>query len=68
MSEKIIIRHGIPTKYDQAPFGSHWKVVNPSDNSYDLYVQYSHKELDPKWEHMGTFSEHALGNEIIDMK
>ena len=51
-----ITRHSMPTKLDHAPFGSECKVPVVGDE-YELWVQYSRTEEDPKWELMGKYHE-----------
>jgi hypothetical protein len=45
-----IWRHSPPNKYDEAPFGTHCKVLHEVSNTYDLYIQYSKEDGHPKWE------------------
>lgn len=61
----VIIRHSAPGKLDHAPFGSSCKVIH-ADNTYDLYMQYSHDEEEPRWESMGVFSESSLDTKDYD--
>jgi hypothetical protein len=54
MIKETIVRYAPPTKYDEAPFGTHCKVIHELSDTYDLYIQYSHDEEHPKWELMQT--------------
>jgi hypothetical protein len=47
-----IIRHSAPSKLDQAPFSTEC-LVFLDGHVWDVYVQYSNDEEDPRWEYMG---------------
>jgi len=48
-----IIRHGEPGKYDMASYGAQCKVLKGEE--FDLYVQISSIEYEPKWDFVGRF-------------
>lgn len=51
-----IIRHSAPSKLDHAPFGTEC-IVPLLGDEYDLYVQYSSEEDNPRWELMGRYHD-----------
>lgn len=55
MEQPVLIRHGAPTKYDEATLGTMCKVMDASGEKYDLWIQYSADETNPRWEYMGNF-------------
>lgn len=55
MEQPVLIRHGKPSKYDEAPLGTMCKIMNATETNYDLYIQYSADDAHPRWEYMGNF-------------
>ena len=55
LKQETIIRHGIPCKFDHAPYGTRCKIIHGEE--YELYVQSSKDEANPEWELIGTFKE-----------
>lgn len=55
MSEFTIVRYGMPTKMDEAPYGSKCIVKRHQDDIYHMYLQVSHKDDNPNWELIGVF-------------
>jgi hypothetical protein len=47
-----IVRHSAPSKLDTAPFETEC-LVFLDGHVWDVYVQYSNDEEDPRWEYMG---------------
>lgn len=48
-----IVRHGEPNQYDEANYGAQCKVFKGEE--FDLYVQTSNTEYEPKWDFVGRF-------------
>ncbi len=48
----VIKRHSVPTSLDQAPKGTKCLVIGETE-AYEIYIQISPHEDDPKWEYMG---------------
>jgi hypothetical protein len=58
--DKAIIRHGEPSKYDHAPYGTLCKMVNIHYDDFTIYVQSNYDESNPNWKLVGVFtSENA---------
>lgn len=67
----IVVRHSEPTILDALPFGSQCRVPRSNKLSYDLYVQISRDEENPKWEYGGYFLTAEKDEEVktwIDAK
>lgn len=65
-SRNVIVRHGIPTSLDQAPYGTVCNVVDHHQDKYDTYLQVGKNEEIPEWELLESFnartsSEHIEG-------
>lgn len=56
MSRDVLIRHGVPTKYDHAAYGTYCKSVNTIGDGFELFIQLSHEEDDPNWISYGNYS------------
>lgn len=57
-----IIRFSEPSKMDHAPQGYTCRVMK-NETDYDLYLQSSSQEDDPKWIHMGDFCTDTIQEE-----
>ena len=55
MDKNTIVRHGPPSKFDEAPKDTYCKVIN-SDKNFDLWIQVSSKEDEPCWQFVDTFT------------
>jgi len=53
--ENILMRNGIPSKLDQAPYGTQCRVPNSPRTGFELYLQVSKNSEEPNWELMGYF-------------
>jgi len=62
MMPTILIRRGIPGKYDEAPYGTLCRV---GETDYDLYVQLSDEEDCPKWALVGGFNKNHSQDRIF---
>lgn len=51
---KEISRFAPPNSMDEQPYGTRC-IVSVDDLYYDLYLQLSNEESQPKWEAMGRF-------------
>lgn len=65
MENKVarIFRHEEPTQQDTAPYGTECKVV--FEKFFDMYLQLSHDEEEPRWVHIGSYKK-KTPDEIID--
>lgn len=57
-------RYGQPSPLDQAPFGTHCKVIKQKE--FEIYVQMSHNEEYPNWIIVGTFPKEISNIELIN--
>jgi len=64
MALKRIVRHTIPTKYDQAEFGTLCQA-NYDEDRYELYIQLSTTE-EAQWEPIGYLLETAFDEILQD--
>lgn len=62
---KYIVRHTMPTRFDEAPFGTLCQV-NGDENQSDIYVQLSTSN-EPQWESLGFLLECAFRDKLNDM-
>lgn len=71
MSKIIMNRYGKPSHLDTAPYASQCFVRYHDKESYDLYIQTSKDQENPKWELIGCFnpttSDYYI-NELISMR
>lgn len=49
----IIKRHSAPTSLDHAPKGTKCFVFRQFESTYDIYLQISPMDEDPRWEYIG---------------
>jgi hypothetical protein len=54
-----IIRHSPPSSLDQNAYGTVCKVIEHRDDNYDIYLQVSENEEIPKWEFLGSYTQHT---------
>lgn len=52
----MIVRYGMPSKMDTAPYHTLCKVSNNSD-TVEIYLQISHDEEDPIWIPIAEFAQ-----------
>ena len=65
-----LLRRSEPTKFDLAPYGTQYKVLDHQDG-YDLYLQVGFNEDEPNWDLLGTFTTKThpdLLKELIDAR
>jgi hypothetical protein len=55
-----IKRYSRPTSLDHAPKGTKCLVARPFEYNYDIYLQISIEEDDPKWEYIGIGQENIV--------
>lgn len=60
-----IVRYGVPTKLDEAPYGSRCMVKYHNQETYELYIQASKESEQPQWDFIGQFS-HLSSQDHID--
>ncbi len=65
MELNIITRFGEPSKMDTAQFGTICRVSS-SPESFDVYLQISHDEVDPNWTYMGAYNSSICDNDIYN--
>jgi hypothetical protein len=56
MEHKIIVRYSVPTKMDNAPYGTIYSVTDEG-NDTKLYIQLSQDESSPIWQDLSFFFE-----------
>lgn len=62
-----LIKHTIPSKFTQEPFGTIWSVQG-NEKTNLAYIQVSKDFDNPHWLTMGDFLEVALGSELENEK
>jgi len=67
MSRVTIVRHGAPSKMDYAIYGSVCIVADHGNDTFDLYVQVSKNEEDPKWDLVGCGFDQSIPHAYIDI-
>lgn len=55
----LIVRYGVPNKYDHAPYGSKCTVIL-NDLDHATYIQTSHDENEPLWVPEAEYRQKAL--------
>jgi hypothetical protein len=53
----MLQRYAPPHKLDQAPKGTKLRV--DQGDTFDMYIQISENEEDPKWDLLGNFTEES---------
>lgn len=54
--ETYLVRRSTPNKYDHAPHGTKCKVML-NETEYEMYIQTSADDEDPKWELIEFYCE-----------
>jgi len=67
MSRVTIVRYGVPSKMDYASYGSTCIVADHNAYYYDLYVQASKNEEEPKWDLIGCGFDQSTPQEYIQI-
>lgn len=62
-----IFRVGVPSKFDQYPHGTTCKTESSHDGNYELYIQFSKNEEEPKWELIGSFNEDSPESYVSEL-